>query len=307
MPASNQIHQNKPLEGISVAYKNAEYIADKLAPVYPVAHESDTYYVYSKDTLRLPETLRAVGAEAHEGDWNVSTASYLMDEHALKHLVADRQRENADPALDLDVDATEYLTDRILFRREKALIDLVQNNGSWANEMSLAATNTWSLQTTVSNPIPMMDTATAVILQNTGKKPNVCLLSLVGFNAAKENMNITDRVKYTSADSVTEAMLGKLFGIPEVMVSRATQNTSDEGLADSMAFLMTDCAWVGYVEKTPGLRKASALYTFVKGPTPMQVKKYRVEERDGDMIEVSSKFVHKIVASDCGFAFWNVA
>lgn len=307
MPASNQIHQSKPLEGISVAYKNSEYIADLVAPQFPVAHESDQYYVYSKDSLRLPETIRAVGAEAHEGDWAVSTASYLMDEHALKHLVADRQRENADPALDLDVDATEFLTDKILFRREKALIDILQNNGGWANELSLAATNTWSLQTIVSDPIPMMDTATAVILQNTGKKPNVAVLSLVGFNAAKNHMSVLDRVKYTSADSVTEGMLAKLFNIGEVLVSRATINTADEGLTDSMSFLMTDCAWVGYVEKTPGLRKVSALYNFVKGPTPFTVKKYRVEERAGDMIEVSSKFVHKVVASDCGFAFWNVA
>ena len=306
MPASNQIHQNKPLEGISIAYKNEEYIADKIAPTYMVKHESDTYFVYSKDNLRLPETLRAVGAEAHEGDWNVSSASYVLDEHALKHLVAARQRDNADPALDLDVDATEYLTDRILFRKEKAVIDLVQGNGNWANEMSLAATNTWSLQTTVSNPIPMMDTATAVILQGTGKKANLCVLSLVGFNAAKENMNVTDRVKYTSADSVTEGILAKLFNIAEVVVSRATENQSDEGLADSMAFLMTDCAFVGYVEKTPGLRKASALYNFVQGPS-FGVKKYRVEERDGDMVEVSSKFKPHIVSSDCGFAFWNVA
>jgi hypothetical protein len=144
-----------------------------------------------------------------------------------------------------------------------------------------------------------------VILQNTGKKANICVLSLVGFNAAKENMNITDRVKYTSADSVTEGMLAKLFNIGEVLVSRATNNVADEGLTDSMSFLMTDCAWVGYIEKSPGLRKASALYTFEKGP--FSVKKYRVEERDGDMIEVSSMFAPKIVASDCGFSFWNVA
>lgn len=305
MPQSNQTHQNKPLEGISVAYKNEEYIADKVAPMFPVKHESDTFYVYSKDNMRLPETLRAVGAEAHEGDWNVSSSSYVLNEHALKHLVADRQRDNADAALDLDVDATEYLTDRILFRKEKALIDLIQTNDLFSNELSLGATNIWTLQSTTANPIVQMDTATTVILENTGKRANIAVLCLKGFNAAKENINVTDRVKYTSADSVTEAMLAKLFNIPEVLVSRATNNGSKEGLADSMAFLMTNCAWVGYVEKAPGLRKASALYTFAqKQPS---VKKYRVEERAGDMIEVSSMFVHKVVASDCGFSFWNVA
>lgn len=304
MPASNKLHQNKPLENISVAYKNGSYIAGEVSPSVMVQHESDEYYVYSKDSLRLPETLRAIGGEAHEMDWDVSTASYVLDAHALKHLVPDRQRENADPALDLDVDTTELLTDRILFKREKSLLDLIGTDGNWANESSLAATAVWSLYTTAANPILIVDSATTTIVKNTGLRPNTLVMPYHVFQAAKESI-VLDRIKYTSADSVSEAMLAKLFNIERVLVSSAINNTALEGATPSMDYVMTDNTWIGYVERNPGLKKPSSVYTMVKGPTPYEVKKWRVEEREGDMIEVQSKFVHKAVASDCGYLIVN--
>jgi hypothetical protein len=305
MPASNKIHQNKPLENISIAYKNGSYIADQVSPSVMVAHESDEYYVYDKSTLRLPETLRAVGAESHEMDWDVSTASYVLDAHALKHLIPDRQRENADPALDLDVDATELLTDRILFKREKSLLDFIGTDGNWANESSLAAAGTWEKATTAANPILVIDSATTTIVQNTGLRPNTLVMPYAVFQAVKENMNIVDRIKYTSADSVSEAILSKLFNIDKVLVSAAINNSALEGGTASMGYVMTDNTWIGYVERNPGLKKPSAVYTMVKGPTPYEVKKWRVDEREGDMIEVQSKFIHKAVASDCGYLIVN--
>ena len=111
MPQSIQLHQDKALENVSVAYKNDGLIADKLSPGVPVKHESDKFYVYAKDNFRLNQTLRANRAEANEMDWNVSTSTYLLEEHSMKHLVSDRDRENTDKAIRLDADTTEILTE----------------------------------------------------------------------------------------------------------------------------------------------------------------------------------------------------
>src|SRR3972149_3641898 len=125
MPLPSQIHRDRPLENISVAFKSDRLIAQELSPSVPVKHESDTYYVHSQDSLILPATLRANGGEANESDWNVSTSSYTLEEHALKKIVTDRDRNNADPPLRMDVDATEYLTEKILLRRETVLAAFV--------------------------------------------------------------------------------------------------------------------------------------------------------------------------------------
>lgn len=307
MPKSNQIHQDSALEAISVAYKPEGMIASQLSPSVPVKHDTDKYYVYSKNALSLPETLRAPGAAANEADFDVSTASYVLAKHSLKKLVTDDEVNNADVALKPRIDATENLTWRILQRREKALATLVGTRSNWANIASLSSTFAFNQNTTLSNPITILDSATAVIVQNSGMKPNTLVLDYSTFLAAKEHVSIIDRIKFTSPDSVTEGMLAKLLNVARLLVPYAVENNGNESLADSMAFMWTDCAWLAYIEQAPGLKKPSALYTFEQQSqgNPYRVKAWREEEREGDFIEVTSKFQHKAVASDCAFIIAN--
>lgn len=308
MPLSKQIHVDKALSNISIAYRNTDLIADMISPLVPVVHDTDKYFVYSKDNLRLEESFRANKAVAREVDWNLSTATYALEKHALKHLITDDDRANADEAINLEIDATEMLTDKILLRREKSVIDLIHTTANWSNVTSLTSTYAWNADTTLSNPIKFVDSACSVILAGTGKRANTMVINDSTFRAAKEHVSIIDRVKYTSMDSVTEDILAKLFNIGKVYVSRAIINTQDEGASvGSVGFMMTDCAWIGYVEPTPGLKKPSALYTMVQSENGMKakVKKWRDEEREGDYIEVGTKYNAKIVASDCAYIIAN--
>lgn len=310
MPSKNAVHQDAALENISVAYMPTGLIASELSPTIPVKHESDKYYVYSKDNLRIPETIRADGAEANEVDWSLSTASYVLDEHALKRLVTDRQRENADPAIKVDMDATKMLTGQILNRREKDLLDLIGPAANWSSKTSLTSTFAWNAQTTLSNPITFADSATSVILQNSGKRANRLVMDHRTFKAAKEHPSVVDRIKYTSPDSVTPQLLGRLFSVSKVLISEAIENSGQQDYTDTMGFILTDVAFFCYVAENPGLLEPSAFYTFVKtgmGATGGQasVKRWREEKRNGDFIEVGSAFLHKIVASDCAYHIAN--
>lgn len=303
MPLPNTIHRDKALENISVAYKNGQFIASQLSPSVPVKHESDVWYTYSRDSLILPQTLRANGGEANEIDWSVSTTSYRLNEHALKSIVTDRDRANADSALKLDVDTTESLTHRILMRRERDLLDILNNPANFATRTSLTSTFAWNQATSLSNPIIFVDSATADIARATGMKANVAVLDERSLRAAKEHSNTVDRIKYTSPDSVTPQLLARLFNVESVLVSGAIQNTGQEVLSETMAFMMTDCAVVAYVERNPGLRKPSAFYTLEKQEfgNPYKVKRWREEKRDGDMIEVQTMFQHVSPASQCAY------
>lgn len=307
MPSSQQIHRDRPLENISVAYKSERLIADRLAPRVPVVHESDTYFVYAKDSLTLPQTIRANGASANEASWNISTSSYVLTQHALKGLVTDRDRSNADEAIRLDIDTTEYLTEKILMRKEIDLANIVTTASNWANATSLSSTLAWNQNTTLSNPIAFVDSACSVVAAQSGKIPNTVVLNDPTFRAAKEHISIVDRIKYTSPDSVTDQILAKLFNVQQVLVAGGIQNTGQEGQADSMGWIWTDMAFVAYIEQNPGLRKPSALYQFTKTEfgNPYKVKRWREEEREGDFIEVSSLFQNKVVASDCAYIIVN--
>lgn len=300
---SNQLHRNRPLENISLAYTPEGFIGDLLSPKYMVEHESDTYYVYSKDTMSLPETIRADGAESNRANFNLSTASYQLTEHALHEDITDRQRDNADKAIKLDVDVTEFLTSRILTRRELDLQNIVQTTTSWGNSTSLTSTLAWSANTTTSNPITLIDSVSSVILLNAAKMPNVIAMNDQAFMAAKEHTSIVDRVKYTSMQSVGPDLLARLFNVDKVLVAKVTYNTGDEGVGDTISRIWSDTVFVGYIDPTPGLKRISALATFWKKNTgmPWTVKKWREEKLSADRVEVGSMFQNRAISSDCGY------
>jgi hypothetical protein len=303
----SQVHTNKALENISVAYMPQGLVAQDVSPVVPVEKESDIYYVYSKDNLRIPSTIWADGDVVNRSVWNLSTATYNLTRHGLDDLVTDRQKSNADKAIKPEIDMTEALTGQIKLRWEFDLFSIINNLTNWANRTSLSSTLVWTANTTLSNPITFVDSATTSIRRRSGKKANTIVLSDSTFKAAKEHVSIVDRIKYTSADSVTPGMLAGLFNVGKVVVSEAVKNDADEGIADSLSDIATDTAGIFYVEPSPGLKKPSAFYTFVKqGQTnPWRVRTYRDDPREGDVIEVSTFFQHKVVSSDCAYIINN--
>ena len=85
MPFVNQIHTDKLLSNISVKYHNAEYIGRSVFPELPVQKDSDLYRIFTRN-FRIPETQKANKGVAREHDFQVSTASYVLEKHALNFL-----------------------------------------------------------------------------------------------------------------------------------------------------------------------------------------------------------------------------
>ena len=310
MPLPTQIHQNKALENISIAYRPGGFIADRLVPTVPVMKETDIYYVYDNDIMSLPETIRANGAESKRAFFNVSTATYALKEHALHDYVTQRDRDNADKAIKPDIDVTESLTNKILIRREEECRLIVQTKGNWSNEYSLTSTFSWNQNTTLSDPITRIDSSTSKIIESSGFTPNKLVVNDPTFRALRVHNQVLEKVKYTSIDSIGEQMLARLFDVQELLVAKAIRDTSEEGINTvTTGFLYTDTALLAYMEPSPGLRKASAIYQFVKNGASAPFKVFQwLEPTRGEntkAIEVSSMFQFKAVATSCGFHIGN--
>ena len=86
MPQKSQLHVNQLLSNVSVQYKNSEYIWDKVFPQVSVSKDSDLYRVYERN-FKIPDTKRAPKGVAREFGFDVSTASYMLEQHALKEYV----------------------------------------------------------------------------------------------------------------------------------------------------------------------------------------------------------------------------
>jgi hypothetical protein len=305
MPTTSQIHRDRALENVSLLYRNDRLIADALVPAIPITRESDVYYIYSKDSLRLSQTRRANHSESTLIDYNLSTSSYRVEEEALHGLVTQRDRDNADSPLSPEVDLTEVLTEKIKLRREWDLANLMTTT-NWANSASLSAGLNWSSDTETSNPIIIIDSVTSVMAMSCGKLPNRLAIADKLYRNAKNHKSVLDRTKYTSRDSVTPDILAMLFNVDTVLVAGGIRNQADEGQADSMTSIWPSVTcFLGYFEPAPGLRKVSAMYRFERRPgaNPWTVKKWD-EPTKGEnavAIEVSTMYQFKPIATDCAY------
>lgn len=300
------LHQiNQPLSNLSLKYSNEQkdYIADKIFGTLPVKKESDAYYIFGKDNFRVEESIRADGAKANEVTYSLSTSTYSLNPHALRELVTDRQRDNADSGLEPDTSAMENLVDKILLKKETQLAALLLTTTAGGGSHSLTSTLKWTALTTISDPIGDVNTATTVIKINSAKQANTMVIPYDSWKGLKNHPNILERIKYSERGIITTDLLKAVFDIENIFIGSNVQNTSAEGDPDSLSMVWDASTWIGYVNPSPGLRKISAGYNFVKtnGGNPYAVKKYRDEEREGDWIEVGCFWDAKIVATACAY------
>jgi hypothetical protein len=299
MPNINELRVDKLLGQISVKYKNESYVADEIFPTVPVKLDSDLYRIYARN-FRIPESKRADAAESRRHDFHVSTSSYVLEHHALKEYLSDRKAQNYDMA-DLLRDTTEELTDKIMSRKEKSVSDLFNTSTSWSLNVSLAAS--WSSATTTTNPLPTVDTAATTVLANSGHMVNYGCFGRQAFVNVKNHPSILDRTKYTTKEMTQEIMKG-LFDLPQLLVSTAQVDTSQEGNAEAISALWPDSMFVGYKPPRATPLAPSAGYTFQKS-RPL-VKRWRSEEREATAVEVNMEYVPKIVSSLSGYLIQGV-
>ena len=295
MPLRSQQHVDTLLSNISVKYVPNGLIAMDVFPEVPVKKDSDLYRVYTQN-FRIPETKRANKGLAREHQFEVTTSSYVLERHALKDYISDNDVDNYDIA-DLRADTTEELTEKIMLRVEKSVADLMTTS-SWSLGVSLAAAAAFTQNTTVSNPIPVFDTAATTILNNGGFQPNFGIIPRAAFVAIKNHTSVLDRTKYTSAD-MTPEMLKGLFDLKEILIANGAYDTAAQGATSSISSIWASHCFVGYKPERAGPLKPSSGYLFRKS-TPM-VRRWRVEERQAEAIEVEMQYVPKVVASLSGY------
>ena len=275
-PILTDVHVQAALTNIETAYVQDEsaYVADKVFPIVPVQFQADKYFKFSKDDFFRDEAaLRADGTESAGGGFNLATGSYSAQVWAFHKDVGDQVRRNADPAIDLDVVTTKFLMQRMLIRRDRQFMAAYMTNGVWGTDIA-GATSTDTTHATYwnddANSDPITDIATGVttILQNTGMMANKLVLSWPAFQALRKHPLVIDRVKYTSevfTGTINEKLLAQLFGIDEVIVSRAVYNTSKENTnnaTQTYSFLSSKDALLLHAAPTPGLMIPSAGYIF---------------------------------------------
>lgn len=324
MPKMQDAHIDRALTNMSVAYMQDanNFIADKVFPIVSVKRQSDIFYIYNKgDFMRDEAQVRGAGSESAGGDYGVEASTpYYCKKYAFHKDVTPEERANYDEPLDADTDANDFVSQKMLIKREMAWANAYFKTGVWGTEIAGVASAPSAGQTikwteATSNPILDVTNAGVAMAGETGYKPNVLVLSPQAFNALKNHEDILDRIKYTQKGIVTTDLLATLFEVEKVVVSWGVVNTAVKGAEDDVKFIMGTHALLCYANPRPALRKPSAGYIFawtgLEGSgafgnrivrLPMDLLGLGTERIEGEIA-----FDAKQICSDLGVFFKDIA
>jgi len=320
-PNINSVHIDAILTNISVAYmqKSENFIADKVFPVVPVDKRSNKYFVYDKaDWFRDEAQRRGDATESAGSGYSLSTASYSADVFAFHKDVGDQTKANSDAPLNPLREAAEFVTQRLLLRREVQFVSDYMTTGVWGQDYTgvsgSPSTNEFKQWSDYANsdPIEDVEMGKAQILSTTGMEANTLVLGYETFRKLRNHPDIVDRIKYTTSNVVTSDMLARMFEVDRVLVAKSIRNTANEGVTGSYSFNVGKVAWLGHVTPNPGLLTPSAGYIFswtgVSGGmgTTIGTSQIRMDSLKADRVEAEMAFDNKVVAADLGTYFASV-
>jgi hypothetical protein len=325
-PTQSDLHVSQPLTNISVAYIQEEdtYVADKVFPRVPVQKQSDLYWKYHKSEWRRQDVQRrAPSTETPGVGWNVTTDQYFAHVYGVHKDIDDQLRANADSNFNLDRDATKFITNQLLLKRDQDFLQTYFAPGVWDRNYT-GVTGTPSTGEFLrwdeggSDPIGNITTGVIDSRENTGFAPNTLLLAPRVLQSLRHHADILDRIKYTQRGIVTEDLLASLFGVNKLLIAWATQvagnpqRTQDPNVLDENAeyeFMVGKGALLVYANPSPSLMTPSGGYIFTwngylaGNDRGIRVKRFRMEPIASDRIEAEMTYDMKVVSTDVG-AYW---
>jgi hypothetical protein len=295
------------LSSISIAFKNAAYIASEVAPVIPSAFDGGKFTQYNQaDWFRDEAGKRGAGARAKRGDFGITFATYFCEEVAFAREIPDEIRRNAMDPIRPDQDASNYATDKVLLSKEVRVAAKFNTAANWAtgHSVTLAGATQWS-DYSASDPIGDIEAGVDKIKSKTGKKPNVMIVPASVWKSLKHHPDIVDRIKYSQRGIVTVELLAELVEIERILKAEAIVTASNEGVAagaETYSYVWGKDVWLGYITPNPGIQEPTAMYQFaVNGVTGRAVRRWREEPEHQDVIEAYELVDEHIVSTLLGY------
>jgi hypothetical protein len=300
-------HVDATIANMSVQYRNEEYIGLRLMPVIPVANKSGTYFVYDK-RARMAYPDDAIGARGslNEIVESRNPATFRTSGYGYKEFLDQSELSNADAPLNDMLDATVGLLEALAFREEKRIASILTTASTFgANTAALASGARWDVAG--GNPINDILNARNSIWNGRGPGKVVAFMSLSVWTAMQQNAKLQETFKYTRDGLLQPTQWATYFGIDELLIGGARQDTANEGQAASYGRIWSDVFGIVRVATAQSVRNASFGNTLrFGGIDTAQVFDAITGAKGGWVAKASVEESHVVVAPDTGFLLTTV-
>jgi hypothetical protein len=295
------------LTGLSIGFRNGNYIWESMAPVVRSSEQSGTYFTWTRDFWfrRQSGGVRAPSNPYTRVGIGVGTDTFRCLERGFEEPVSEVVLAASQTPDSLDIMATQHLTELMQLELEKDIAAATFVTGVWGTSSTLTTINQWSDYAN-SDPIANFDTAKRTIRRNTGQEPNMATIGALTWEILKEHPLILDKYKHTQTGIMTKDLVAAALGIPTLNIGTAIENTAVEGQSFSGADIWTDNCFIGLMTPTPGLYVPNTAYTFMwdeKGNIPWAVDKYEERQTRSMVNRIFTHYQVEITSAQCGFLF----
>jgi hypothetical protein len=288
-------------------YRNAEFISPSLFPRAPVPNRAMRQLKFGKESFRLLNTKRAPGSNVKRIQYGYASDPISLVQDALEGIVPIEHQQEAQsvPGVDLGAGAVSMVLDALDLGLEYDCATMARNAANYAasNKVTLTTTARWTQS--ASTPIDDIKAANEAIRRMTGRNGNTLILGPNAKNALTKHASIKDQFKYTSAQSITLAMLAALLELENVVCGKAVY--LPETAADSAAAtdVWGDDAILAYVPKGGNYQVPSYGYTYELDGFPQVETPYYSRETKSWIYPTTTERRPYIVGADAGFLFTN--
>ena len=288
-------------------YQNSEFIAQRVLPIAPVPNRNMRVIKFGKEAFRRKDTRRAPGSETKRIEPGYASEPISVTQESLEGLVPAElmQEATAVPGIDLGNEAVREVQDAIQLGREVDTSALVRDPANYSDDHVEALVGSSRFTDPAADSYTIIQDARETVRRKIGRKPNLLTLSPDAYNGLRGNEKIKAQFKYTSAQSITLAMMAQFFDVSEVIVGEAVmldENASDDDPAED---IWGQDALLTFSPKEGRYRVPAFGYIYQLVGYPMVEKPYWENNRKSWVYPVTEEYSPNITGKDAGFLFQN--
>ncbi|MBQ4419613.1 MAG: hypothetical protein II870_08260 [Synergistaceae bacterium] len=294
------------LTSITLAYKNARYIADFVLPRVKVPAESFKYRVFDKETyLTVPDTSIGRKGMANEVELLFSERPANTVDHGLDMVISLKDIDAAKlQGYDPQQKAVEFLTELLTLAREQRVAQLVFNAAVYTSQVKQLE-NAEKFDNDASDPIDTIIQAMDVPFF----RPNTVVMGREVFSALSRHPKVL-RTVYPNADGngiINAQQLTTILNVDRVLVGEARLNLAKRGGTNIQSVWGNNVALL-YIDPKAGVQDVPTFgFTAEYGNREGRViSDPNVGRKGANRVKVSESINELIAAPDLGYLLQNV-
>ena len=290
-------------------YKNEEFVLEQLFPEVISPTRGGRVIKFNKESFRRHSARRAPGAKTKRVQFGYASDPIALHQERLEAVTPHELQDESGATTQINLQAASVsaLLDSMLLNSEYERGQIATDAARYAaiNKAALSGTDQWSDPT--ANVKQLINDGKETVRKKTGHKPNILVVSSAQLDALESNEGILERVKYTSSESITAALLARYFQVDKVIVPLAVSIPEDAPEDADFEDVWSNFALLAYVPKSvSGMHQPSYGYTYRKAGYPLVEAGYDDRNTNSMINPVTVEEAPYLTSPDAGFLISNV-